>query len=213
LVLNNENDTLQEKSFFVYNHESDPTIERQAVSNSIKQKMSESIINEIPSKIMRKEFRSIGNDTQLLINNISFGCRHLCNKILNITHHFPRIYNEVHEVLINMNIMTDKNEHFLLINNKETNIIIFTCLINLKYSCSMENIFMDRTFQFCTKYFCQFFVLHGFQSGMYTSLVFALLSNKSTSTYEHFFNKICNVYLTVGFVLNPNMFVIYFNLF
>jgi hypothetical protein len=35
LVLNNENNILQEKSFFVDNHESDPTIERQAVSNTI----------------------------------------------------------------------------------------------------------------------------------------------------------------------------------
>jgi uncharacterized protein YuzE len=35
--------------------------------------------------------------------------------------------------------MTDKNENFLLIIDKETNIIIFTCLKNLKYLCSMEN--------------------------------------------------------------------------
>ncbi|KAL4088945.1 hypothetical protein QTP88_024023 [Uroleucon formosanum] len=73
-------------------------------------------------------------------------------------------------------------------------------------------IFMDGTFQFCTKFFYQFFVLHGFQNGIYTSLVYALLPNKRTSTYEHVFKKLRDACLTEGFVLNPNMFVIDFEI-
>jgi hypothetical protein len=33
-----------------------------------------------------------------------------------------------------------------MINNKETNIIIFTRLTNLKYLCTTEKVFMDGTF-------------------------------------------------------------------
>jgi hypothetical protein len=86
--------------------------------------------------------------------------------------------------------MTNKNENFLLITDKETNIIIFTCLTNLK--CTMEKVFMDGTFQFCSKFFYQFFVLHSIQNGIYTSLVYTLLPNKRTSTYEYLFKKLCN---------------------
>jgi hypothetical protein len=129
-----------------HNHESDSTVERQAVSNNIKRKISKSNINEIPSKIIIKELRNLWNDTKLLIYNLSFICRNVCNKKTKYHPPLPKNINEVHEALINMNIMTDKIEHFLLINDKETNIIIFTCFTNLKYLCSMENIFMDGKF-------------------------------------------------------------------
>lgn len=71
---------------------------------------------------------------------------------------------------------------------------------------------MDGTFQFCTKYFYQFFILHDFQSGIYTSLVYALFRNKSASTYKSLFNKLCDTCLTEGFLLNPIMFVIDFEI-
>ncbi|KAL4131694.1 hypothetical protein QTP88_008973 [Uroleucon formosanum] len=205
LVFNKEKTLIQEKSVLDHTHEADSTIERQAVSNSIKRKISESNINEMPSKIIRKELRSLGNDTQLLTNDISYIRRNLYNKKTKYHSPLPKNINEVHEALINMNITTNKNENFLIIIDKETNIIIFTCLTNLKYLCSMEKVFMDGTFQFCTKFFYQFFVLHGFQNGIYTSLVYALLPNKRTSTYEHVFKKLRDACLTEGFVLNPNI--------
>jgi len=184
-----------------HSHESDPTIERQIVNNSTKRKISESNINEMSSKIIRKELRSLEIDTQLLTNDISYIRRNLYNKKTKYHPPLPKDINEVYEVLINMNIMTNKNENFLLINDKETNIIVFTCLTNLKYLCSMEKVFMDGTFQFCTTFFYQFFVLHGFQNGIYTSLVYALLPNKRTSTYEHLFKKLRDACLTKDFYL------------
>ncbi|KAE9523517.1 hypothetical protein AGLY_016069 [Aphis glycines] len=72
IVFNKENTLLQEKSVLDHSHESDSTIERQIVSNSIKRKISESNINEMPSKIIRKELRSLENDSQLLTNDISY---------------------------------------------------------------------------------------------------------------------------------------------
>ncbi|CAI6348167.1 unnamed protein product [Macrosiphum euphorbiae] len=212
LVFNKEKTLIQEKSVLDHIHEADSTIECQAVSNSIKLKISESNINEMSSKIIRKELRSLENDTQLLTNDFSYIRRNLYNKKTKYHPPLPKNINEVHKALINMNITTNKNENLLLINDKETNIIIFTCLTNLKYLCSMEKVFMDGTFQFCTNFFYQFFVLHGFQNGIYTSLVYALLPNKRTSTYEHVFKKLRDACLTEGFVLNPNMFVIDFEI-
>jgi len=68
--LQQEKTLLQEKSVLDHSHEADSTIERQAVSDNIKRKISESNLNEMPSKIIRKELRSLGNDTQLLTNDI-----------------------------------------------------------------------------------------------------------------------------------------------
>jgi hypothetical protein len=92
----------------------------------------------MPSKIMRKELRGL-EGTQLLTNDITYIRRNLYNKKTKYHPPLPEDINEVHEVLINMNIMTDKNENFLLIN--EINIIIFTCLANLKYLCIMKKVF------------------------------------------------------------------------
>ena len=69
LVFNKEKILDQEKSVLDHSHESDSSIERQAVSNNVKRKISVSNINEMPSKIIRKELRSLENDTQLLVND------------------------------------------------------------------------------------------------------------------------------------------------
>jgi len=56
LVFNKKKTILKEKSVLNHSHEADSTIIelRQAVSNNIKRKLSESNINEIPSKINKK---------------------------------------------------------------------------------------------------------------------------------------------------------------
>ncbi|KAL4088989.1 hypothetical protein QTP88_024067 [Uroleucon formosanum] len=163
LVFNKEKTLIQEKSVLDHTHEADSTIERQAVSNSIKRKISESNINEMPSKIIRKELRSLGNDTQLLTNDISYIRRNLYNKKTKYHPPLPKNINEVHEALINMNITTNKNENFLIIIDKETN------------SSSALNFFIS--FLYC--------------------MVFKMLRDAC---------------LTEGFVLNPNMFVIDFEI-
>jgi hypothetical protein len=62
----------------------------------------------MPSKIIKKELRSLGG-TQLLTNVITYIRRNLYNKKTKYHPPFPKDINEVHEVLINMNIMTNKN--------------------------------------------------------------------------------------------------------
>jgi hypothetical protein len=59
--------------------------------------MSENNINEIPSKIIRKELRSLENETLLLINDISYTRRNLYNKRIKYHLPLPKNINELHE--------------------------------------------------------------------------------------------------------------------
>jgi hypothetical protein len=92
--------------------------------------------------------------------------------------------SDVHKTLNDMNFTTSKNEDFLLINDELSNIIIFTCYENLKFLCKSETIYIDGAFSYCPIYFTQFFVIHGFINEYYVPLVFCILNNKSTKTYE-----------------------------
>jgi len=71
---------------------------------------------------------------------------------------------------------------------------------------------MGGTFPFFIIFFYQSLVLHGFQNSINTSMVYAMLPNKCTSTCEHLFKKLRNACLTEGFVLKPIIFVIDFEI-
>jgi hypothetical protein len=90
---------------------------------------------------------------------------------------------EVHQALNSMNIETKKKENFLLLNNENENIIIFSCNTNLKFLSSVDTIYMDATFDYYTRFFMQMFTIHGFQNGHYVPLVFCLLPNKLKYSY------------------------------
>jgi hypothetical protein len=80
-------------------------------------------------------------------------------------------------------IITNRKENFLMINDVESNIIIFSCDVNLKHLCRCTRTFMDGTFKYCPKYFLQLFTLHGYYNGHYNPLAFCLLKDKLTETY------------------------------
>jgi len=48
----------------------------------------------------------------------------------------PKSINEVHEVLESMETVTNRNTIFLLINDRQEKIIIFSCDTNLKTLCT-----------------------------------------------------------------------------
>lgn len=70
LVFIKKKNLQQEKLVLDHSHESDSTIDHQAVSNNIKWKISKSNISEMPSKIIIKKLGSLENDTQILTNEI-----------------------------------------------------------------------------------------------------------------------------------------------
>lgn len=64
------------------------------------------------SKIIRRELCSLGNDPQLLTYDISYIHRNFYNIKTKYHLPLPKSINEMHEVLKNMNIITNKNETF-----------------------------------------------------------------------------------------------------
>jgi len=102
----------------------------------------------------------------------------------------PKNLPEVHAALTNLDtstISTYKGENILLINDSILNIICFSTITNLEFLCTCEKIFVDGTFEFCSKYFYQLFTIHSLKNGHYIPLVFTLLPNKLSSTYQYLF--------------------------
>lgn len=124
----------------------------------------------------------------------------------------PKSLQDVHDSLDNLKstIVTNRQEEFLLVNDRNMNIIIFSCETNLRHLCKCSKIFMDGTFKYCPKYFLQVFTIHGFCNGHYTPLVFCLLKNKASDTYQNCFNLLISKCADLCLQLQPSEIVIDF---
>ncbi|KAE9536445.1 hypothetical protein AGLY_007234 [Aphis glycines] len=90
--------------------------------------------------------------------------------------------NDTHNTIQKLKIKTNIDEDFLLDNNSEKNIIIFSTKKNFKYICEKSIIFVDGTFSHCPNFFYQMFTLHTVHNNYYVPLIFALLPNKTIKT-------------------------------
>lgn len=99
----------------------------------------------------------------------------------------PRNLQEVHVKLPSYNVTTSRNGHFLLVNDQESEILIFSCLINLKNLCVSVRIYVDGTFDYCTRFYTQLFTIHGYMNGPYVPLVFCVHPDKEYSSYHKCF--------------------------
>lgn len=192
----------------VHNHENDLNLlNRQVISASVKRKAIENLA-EKPAKLIHS---AINQNTATLdtlstsdINNIRKTVYNARRKVLPP---LPKTREEIFDVLDNILPKTSKGEHFLLINDKYKELVTFATEDNLKHLCMSEKIYMDGTFQFCTKFFVQFFTIHILQNGHYIPLAFSLLSGKQEAVYKTLFSSIiekCNV---LGYILKPKKIV------
>lgn len=192
-------DNLIVRSHLQHNHEADEkTLNRQKIASACKRKAIEDIA-ERPAKIIRNELKKNLPET-ITSGDIRYITKNIYNarrKVLPGS--IPKNIVEVHNVIDSLDISTNKNENFVFINDEINNIIVFSCETNLRNLCEMESIYMDGTFSYCTKYFYQFFTIHGLKNGHYIPLVFALLPDKREETYKKLFevlrNKIRERYL------------------
>jgi len=99
----------------------------------------------------------------------------------------PTSLEEVHLSLEKMHLKTKQGEPFLLVNDKEHNIIIFSCTSNILFLKEIETLYMDGTFKYSAHFFTQMFTIHGPKNGNYIPLFFCLLPNKTTETYSYTF--------------------------
>lgn len=106
----------------------------------------------------------------------------------------PKNIEETFDLLDEANIQTHRGEQFLLINDRTEQIVVFSCKSNIQMLEKTTQIYLDGTFNYCAQFFCQFFTLHSYYNGHYIPLIFSLLPNKRTETYQKLFNiikKIC----------------------
>jgi transposase len=99
----------------------------------------------------------------------------------------PGNINEVQQALEKLCQKTNQNEKFLLENNINENMVIFSTKTNLKYLCKSEMLYV--VFDYCTKYFTQLFTIHGYFNGHYIPLVFCLLKDKRELIYRKCFEQ------------------------
>ena len=85
-----------------------------------------------------------------------------------------------------MDTKTCKGVLFLLSNDTENGIVVFTCKQNLETLCSptMDGILIEETFKYCPTFFMQLYTIHGTVNGHYMPLMYCLLPNKTHDTYH-----------------------------
>lgn len=115
----------------------------------------------------------------------------------------PTNLQEVHEFLETMDLKTKRGEDFLLINDQQKNIVIFSCHTNILFLKEVDTLYMDGTFKYSARFFMQLFTIHALKNGHYIPLVFCLLPSKTTEIYAHTFRLIVDKCSTLGVQLLP----------
>lgn len=85
----------------------------------------------------------------------------------------PKSLSDVHEALDSVDIQTNRKEEFLLENDKINNIVIFSCKTNLEFLVQCDSVYVDGTFEYCTKHFTQLFTVHGMKNSTQPPLFIA----------------------------------------
>jgi hypothetical protein len=124
----------------------------------------------------------------------------------------PNNIIEAHITLNTSETVTSKNEPFVLINDQEKNIIIFSCKTNLIFLNTIDAIYMNGTFQYCVRFFMQMFIIRGFKNGHYISLIFCLLPDKKYETYLYTLHAIIDKFKGINLNFSRKYITIDFEL-
>jgi len=176
-----EDETVLLKSVIEHKHSPRKNLTKVIISNNLKRKAVDEI-SKRPLKLIREEVQS--NVVDITLNDVNSIRRSIYRARRKTLPPLPKSISEVHSALPLLQLNTYKGENFLLYNNETENIVCFTTKSNLKFLCSRDKIFVDGTFEYCAKFFLQLFTIHCVKNGHYIPLVFSLLLNKSSKTYE-----------------------------
>jgi hypothetical protein len=72
---------------------------------------------------------------------------------------------ETHVPLSAVQVQTSSKEQFLLVNDSEKNIVMFSFKTNLQFLSSIDVFYVDGTFKSAPKFFHQLFTIHGLNNG------------------------------------------------
>lgn len=189
----------------VHNHPPDHEnmLERQKVKNAVKRKATEDICAR-PRKIIHSELKNWDTD-KLDVSDMSSVRRAIYNSRRAILPAQPQSIAEVHQYLETAEIKTGDGQDFLLLNDANQNLVIFSCYNNLSALCNAEMIFVDGTFKCSSKFFLQLFTIHAIINGYYVPLVFCLINNKLSETYEHLFRAVIDKCRQRNLVWSPRI--------
>jgi hypothetical protein len=151
-------------------------------------------ITSRPSKIIRQEIQ-IQGENLLKTNDLRNLAQSLFRERRKDLPKLPKNRGDVHNAFDVLDLNTNKDERFMARNSRETGIVIFTCVTNLKcLSDQIKDIFIDGTFKCCPKFFLQLYTIHGCENGNYVPLVFVLLPSKTEICYDqmwYMFHYMC----------------------
>lgn len=188
----------------VHNHEpySTTAIERQIINSNCKRKAIDDPCTR-PKKIILKEISEMEGTSDFTNNDVKRLRKNIYDARKKVLPANPKNIEEVHETLININTNTKQGEPFLLINDEEKHIIIFTCESNMRFLCEIDDLYMDGTFKYAARFFMQMFTIHGIKNGHYIPLVFCLLPDKNMNTYMDTFKFIVDKCSSINLCLSP----------
>ncbi|CAI6359480.1 unnamed protein product [Macrosiphum euphorbiae] len=193
-----------------HNHLPPKNVQRQIISNQVKRKAMDDLI-EKPLKLINKQIFTEKSTNDLKIEDISIIRQNLYRARRKSIPKLPKNLRETQEIIMSTTTLTNRNEEYLLINDFENNITAFSTVTNLKFICYQEKIFMDGTFSYCPKYFYQLFTIHTVNNLHYIPLIFFLLPSKESIVYERALKAlidICESKLSIKF--NPKVCVVDF---
>ncbi|CAI6348294.1 unnamed protein product [Macrosiphum euphorbiae] len=194
LKINENDDILLNVSDTDHSHDalSEAVINRQIVSNSLKRKGTQELY-ERPAKLMHrhlKESIDFSVKSTLTITDIRYIKNNLYRARSEQLPKLPTNILTVHSALNAIDCITNENEPFLFLNDSINGIVMFTCKSNLEFLSKIKTVYVDGTFEYCTKFFCQLFTVHGLFNNYYVPLVYFLLKDKQTISYSKAFKAI-----------------------
>jgi hypothetical protein len=102
----------------------------------------------------------------------------------------PKTLDELHDNMKLYDTKTKLGEQFLLVNDDEENILMFSTQRNLKFLVTCDYLLMDGTFYSSPSLFTQLFVVHGKKVNSHVPLAYFLLTGKKTFQYERAIRKL-----------------------
>ena len=121
---------------------------------------SKLLISERPSKLIRSELQT-GEEQHLTDNDLKSLSLAIYRQRRKRHPTLPTCIIDVHEALSTMTVKTSKSEDMCLVNDVDSHIITFSCTSNLHVLCTqVKEIFIDRTFKCCPKFFEQLNTIH-----------------------------------------------------
>jgi len=181
-------------SNLIHNHSPDPVriINDQNVSNSSNHKSVYDIYSSHPFLLyhLQNPIDSTNIITKytdvVYINTNMYDSRY--SAILKLPHN----RRELHAELGYLNIKTNENDQFLLLNDQEKEIVIFCTESNLKFISKSDALYVDGTLRYGKDIFYILFTVYVLKNNYRIPVLFSLLPNKYQSSYEEVFQTIQN---------------------